>query len=298
MFPRVCYGSAALVNSSVWGPLGVDCRSESGNIARMNTKRSLFSASADGSTKGIASKINWVCASFLGLLLLCSCATKTPRYTVRQETWMKDGQRAGTIRVWKSETGLRLSYYNLSHQLVRSESCDSSRQLLPGQSVIETDYDAQGRVQERRFLDAQGNPSLNKAGYAVDRFSYSKDTNENKVVEEQFLDAAGQPVKTLSGYAIKRTTHNGEGPIRRIELLDVAGTPAPSSWLGASNVVRVEYIPQKDGSTEMVSYDGSGQVVSRRKISRRPVSSYSSGTYFVPYPLPPPIYHPLPPRFR
>jgi YD repeat-containing protein len=248
-------------------------------------------------------KINWGCASFLGLLLVCSCATKTPRSTVRQETWMKDGQRAGTIRVWKSEAGVRLSYYNLSHQLVRSENCDSSRHLLPGQSVVEMYYDGQGRVQERRFLDAQGNPSLNKAGYAVDRFGYSKDTSENNVVVEQFLDVTGQPVKTLSGYAIKRTTHNGEGPIRRIEFLDVAGTPAPSTWLGVSIVVRVEYIPQKDGSTEMVSYDASGQVVSRRKISRKPVSSSSSGTYFVPYPLlpPPPMYQPLPPpppRFR
>ena len=32
-------------------------------------------------------KITWGCAWFLGLLLLCSCATKTPRSTVHQETW-------------------------------------------------------------------------------------------------------------------------------------------------------------------------------------------------------------------
>ena len=108
-------------------------------------------------------------------------------------------------------------------RLVRESCLDETSKPVEdssGISVREYKYDEKGRLNEVRFKNADGLPSLSIAGYA----GYVENLDSDGFrVSRVFLGTDGKPVNTSEGYSEIRTLYDENRQISGMEYYDING---------------------------------------------------------------------------
>lgn len=209
--------------------------------------------------------------------ILCSCVT------TQIKPWMKDNQKIGTIETSPKPWGTESRYKDLHGRLLRTEEHNANGQLLAGVCTMEFSYDGDNLVTQKN-LDSNEKLTCNPQGFAICRWAYSQDKEGDRVIEQSFFDEKKLPVLTRGGFAIIRETEDPNGRLERIQFFDPARKPAPSVWLGVTNVVDVQYA-YLQGVTPVTCaafLDRSGKVIERRQLSGLTAgySSYTTYDYY------------------
>lgn len=204
------------------------------------------------------------------LLLGCTTGSRHP--------WVEDGQRMGMIRKVKAPFGMEWHYVSHDQQLVRVEKRDRAGEMLPGAAVKTFVYDADGRVTEEHYSDAQGRAAATEEGYVIKTYADSLNEGGDRIKIQGFLNGKRRPVCTTNGYAFVRTIHDGDtAQVREIHLEDTRHGPAAGVWEEVGGVARVKYTTVKGvGDVRCgVYYDGKGAVVHRKVVKGTCFYSYT-----------------------
>lgn len=200
-----------------------------------------------------------LCAGFL-----CSCATNRTRIA----PWMKGNQKIGTIETIPKPWGTESRYKDLHGRLLRTEEHKADGQLLAGVCTIDFFYHGDNLMMQKN-LNSNDQLTCNQQGYAMCKWSYSHDPDGDRIVEESFFNEKNDPTLTRDGFAIMCKTEAPNGRLKRIQFFDPARKPAPSIWLGVTNVVDVQYA-YLQGVTPVTCaafLDRSGKVIQRKQLS-------------------------------
>ncbi len=96
-------------------------------------------------------------------------------------------------------------------------------------------YDELGRIAQRTYLDAQGNPRADASQVCTIKYTYSDSddgANINRLSKVEYLDIDGNPTANGDGYATVTIFRNDT--TMRHEFFDEHGTPTANQTLGAS----------------------------------------------------------------
>jgi hypothetical protein len=112
-------------------------------------------------------------------------------------------------------------------------------------AIIQTDWDAEGRVLEQRFFGANEQPTAEPGAARV-----SNQYDEiGLLIERRYYDVDGAPRK---GIAINRFSYNSRGQPEELEQLDENGDPARGAAM-------IRYVYDQNGIlVERRSFDGDG----------------------------------------
>lgn len=201
----------------------------------------------------------------LAALAACSSTRRVP--------WTDaDGRSRGEIVQYEVEHGWHYDYFDLSGRLQRVEHRDSREEFVAGACATEFDYDSEGRVTSKRYLNAADEPSMGYGGFAGVRYAYATTGDGDSVEERTLHDAAGQVCAGDAGYALARIVYRDAGPgVRNVSLSDASGGPASATWDGIGSTARVEYTVL-DGVGKVVYgvyFDAAGDITVRKRISGR-----------------------------
>lgn len=209
----------------------------------------------------------------LGAGVLWSCATNRTQI----KPWMKGNQKIGTIETSPRSWGTESRYKDLQGRLLRTEERNRDGQLRAGVCATEFSYAGNDLVMQKN-LDTNEQLTCNQQGYAMCRWTYSQEKDGDHVVEESFFNAKELPVRTRDGFAILRNTEAPNGQLEKIQFFDPHRKPAPSAWLGVTNVVEVQYA-YLQGVTPVTCaafLDRSGKVIERKQLSGMTEGSWGS----------------------
>lgn len=103
---------------------------------------------------------------------------------------------------------------------------DTARQpvSVPGQAPREI-FTATRTQTESRLLDAEGNPMLCSAGFAVQTCEY----RNGLLTELYFSNTAGEPAYVIDGFSSVEYEYNSNGRIQSYSFFDIYGNPVKSS---------------------------------------------------------------------
>jgi len=225
----------------------------------------------------------WCGAAVVCAGLLCSCATNRSRI----EPWMKDGRQVGTMETTPRPWGSEIRFKDSAGRLLQTEKHNPDGRLLAGVCIIKLSYGDGGALAEEQHLNANERLTRNDEGYAARRWTYAFDSDHCRVVEESFFDTNLQPAPTAAGFAILRRTEDEQGRAKKIEFLDLARKPAPSTWLGVANVAQVHYAYLQGVTTVTCAafLDSSGKVLDRKQLSGQTSGQWENSytTYYYYY---------------
>ena len=174
--------------------------------------------------------------SCVALLLAAACGT------VSRRAWIENGRRIGTIETHPRGTECEFHYLDEQGRLCRVDRRDREEQLLPGPCVTTFEYDQQGRCTATWTRDGALRPCRNNDGYAVVRWTHTRDANGGAVTEQAYYDERGVAARVPDGYARLRTSA-GRDPrgCEREQFLDEGGQPIAATWRGRRGVAEIRY---------------------------------------------------------
>jgi hypothetical protein len=234
--------------------------------------------------KQTASLFAWILAGSVTALILGGCAVP------RQEAWLENGQRLGTIRKARAAYGTDYRYLDESGRLRRLEKRDRRKQLLAGAAVVTYEYDAQGRMIAERHFDAEGHAAVCAAGYAVKLCAYRVSEAGMRVVEHAYRNQAGQAICSDQGCAYIRHIYPPQADVlEEVFLENEQRKPAAATWDAVAGVAHVKYSTLA-GIGEVrcgVYYNASGEIVARKTVTGTCYLHTAQGSAGAPAPPPP-----------
>ncbi len=140
-------------------------------------------------------------------------------------------------------------YYNDNFEPKRSNS--KSYALLK-------EYNSIGKVQRYTYLDANGDPMINHAGYAIQVCEYNEHGNLSK---EHYYGINGEPICTSSNAYGRIYEYDNNGKAYKLTYIDQEDKPMMIG-LGYATIIRTFYsvdTPQNGRVENELYYDGTGE---------------------------------------